>query len=81
MNGGVGVSLLVEEWFEVVKWNGDVPELSGDVGAGVSLVESDDFCRAEAIIFAIWRIWSEGSTERSGCNGVRRVDGTAAGLL
>ncbi len=37
MNGGEG--------FEVVKWNGDVSELS------VFLVESDDFCRAEAIIF------------------------------
>ncbi len=37
MNGGEGV--------EVVKWNGDVLELS------VLFVESDDFCRAEAIIF------------------------------
>ncbi len=37
MNGGEG--------FDVVKRNGDVPELS------VLFVESDDFCRAEAIIF------------------------------
>ncbi len=37
MNGGEG--------FEVVRCNGDVRELS------VLFVESDDFCRVEAIIF------------------------------
>ncbi len=49
MNGGEG--------FEVVKWNGDVPELP------VLFVESDDFCRAEAIILRDQPpVFSEGGT-------------------
>lgn len=52
MNGGDGIS-SVEEGLGVVKRNGDVPELSVDGGAGVLFVESDDFCRAEAIILGV----------------------------
>lgn len=67
MNGGEGV-LSVEEGFEVVKWNGDVAELSVDIGAGVLFVESDDFWRAEAIIFfRDLRGWPEGFINGGGC--------------